>query len=603
MIKKLFLLIFILILIVALSPFALLASMYQGNTEESLPMETYIEGSTIENTIAPEIETALEGLNAEDGDLVYRLLDETLNRLIFASITEEGGLNANYNPSEDCEEESCEFILVETIEINDTVTLTLRLKGVWILFDENQLVLNANGEVQYNDGFTYKSKVSLYFDIEDRPEEYYFAFDKITIGRLPLGARFFSRVLGAAEEVTGETLTETDTLPIGEINLDNFSITLPKAEIVETIKNDPEIENGPVVAELLSIIFDNDLLSFSFEVNEFVFTMKTSLFLNDPDNTDVPVNIQNIYESDEAFDLESYLTTRLEEFALSQALVNDGIFRINEDIFNTLIASNVSLETFTFDQNYENVSGELVSVTGGVTGIWMDIETETIYLNILAELESNKSLIQLELTKVESAEPFTLTYEIEEFSIGKDALETNTEYLSITDFDVFIEAIKENLENDFLSVNAENQFVIGGPSLETMLNDLLLDSGISLIDIDVVNSAIALELELDASLQTVFDDVSNAINTVLEDETIIATVEEALSGSDSPEVVEVVEAITNIQEKLETEEPITEDDVATLIDEFTDLTPSEQQNMLEAIQDSIDPELLAEFEALFSEQE
>lgn len=602
MIKKLFLLLFILILIVVLSPFALLASMYQGNTEASIPVETYIEGSTVESTIAPEIDLAIEGLNSEDGNLVYRLRDETLNQLIFAAITEEGGLNPNYNPSEDCEEEDCNFIIVETIEINESSTITIRIKGVWVLFDENQLILNANGEVQYNDGFTYKSKLSLYFDIEDREDAYYFAFDKVTIGRLPLGARFFARVLDAAEQFTGETLTETDTLPIGEIDLDNFSVTIPKQEIVDSVRNDSEMENSEVVAELLSIIFDNTLLSFAFEENEFNFTLKSSLFLNDPE-TAVPSNIQAIYDSEEPFNLENYLTTRLEEFVLSQALINDGIFRINEDIFNTLIASNVNLEDFTFEQSYENPEGVTETVSGGIKGIWIDIESESIFLYILIQFEDVKSLVTLELGKIESEDAFTLVYEVVEFSVGKDASETSEDYLSITEFDVFIEAIKDNLENDFLSVNTSNQFVVGGPSLETMLNDLLLESGISLNDIDVVNNAIALTLELDESLQSIFDDVSSAINTVLENETIITSVEEALAESDSEEAAEVVEAVTNIQNKLENQETITEEDVSTLIDEFTDLTPEEQQNVLNAIQEDIDPEILAEFEALFSGQE
>lgn len=602
MIKKLFLLLFILILIVVLSPFALLASMYQGNTEASIPVETYIEGSTVESTIAPEIDLAIEGLNSEDGDLVYRLRDETLNQLIFAAITEEGGLNPNYNPSDDCEEDDCNFILVETIEINESSTITIRIKGVWVLFDENQLILNANGEVQYNDGFTYKSKLSLYFDIEDREDAYYFAFDKVTIGRLPLGARFFARVLDAAEQFTGETLTETDTLPIGEIDLDNFSVTIPKQEIVDTVRNDEDMENSAVIAELLSIIFDNTLLSFAFEENEFNFTLKSSLFLNDPE-TAVPSNIQAIYDSEEPFNLENYLTTRLEEFVLSQALINDGIFRINENIFNTLIASNVNLEDFTFEQSYENPEGVTETVSGGIKGIWIDIESESIFLYILIQFEDVKSLVTLELGKIESEDAFTLVYEVVEFSVGKDASETSEDYLSITEFDVFIEAIKDNLENDFLSINASNQFVVGGPSLETMLNDLLLESGISLNDIDVVNNAIALNLELDESLQSIFDDVSSAINTVLENETIITSVEEALAESDSEEAAEVVEAVTNIQNKLENQETITEEDVSTLIDEFTDLTPEEQQNVLNAIQEDIDPELLAEFEALFSGQE
>lgn len=602
MIKKLFLLIFILILIVVLSPFALLASMYQGNTEASIPVETYIEGSTVESTIAPEIDLAIEGLNSEDGDLVYRLRDETLNQLIFAAITEEGGLNPNYNPSDDCEEDDCNFILVETIEINESSTITIRIKGVWVLFDENQLILNANGEVQYNDGFTYKSKLSLYFDIEDREDAYYFAFDKVTIGRLPLGARFFARVLDAAEQFTGETLTETDTLPIGEIDLDNFSVTIPKQEIVDTVRNDEDMENSAVIAELLSIIFDNTLLSFAFEENEFNFTLKSSLFLNDPE-TAVPSNIQAIYDSEEPFNLENYLTTRLEEFVLSQALINDGIFRINENIFNTLIASNVNLEDFTFEQSYENPEGVTETVSGGIKGIWIDIESESIFLYILIQFEDVKSLVTLELGKIESEDAFTLVYEVVEFSVGKDASETSEDYLSITEFDVFIEAIKDNLENDFLSINASNQFVVGGPSLETMLNDLLLESGISLNDIDVVNNAIALTLELDESLQSIFDNVSSAINTVLENETIITSVEEALAESDSEEAAEVVEAVTNIQNKLENQETITEEDVSTLIDEFTDLTPEEQQNVLNAIQEDIDPELLAEFEALFSGQE
>ena len=603
MIKKLFFLIFILILIIILSPFALLAAMYQGNTEELLPLETYVEGSTIGTTIAPEIETALEGLNSEAGDLVYRLRDDTLNQLIFSAITEEGGLNPNYNPSGDCEDESCEFIFVETIEISESITISLRLKGIWIEFNKNQLVFNMNGEVQYNDGFTYKSKVSLNFDIEDREDAYYFAFNKVSIGRLSLGSRFFARILDAAEEFTGETLMNNETLPLGEIDLETFSITIPKADIVKNLREDTEMENGALVAELLSIIFDNNLLSFAFEENEFIFTLKSSLFLNDPETARMPSNIQAIYASDDPFNLEEYLITRLEEFALSQALMNDGIFRINENIFNTLIASNIDLESFNFSQSYENPDGTTQTISGGIRGIWVDIESESISLYILGELETAKSLTRLELVKVESSEPFTLVYEVGEFSMGKDPLETTSEYLSITEFDIFIEAIKDNLQNDFLSINASNQFVVGGPSLESMLNDLLLESGISLSDINVVNNAIALTLELDEDLQAIFDNVSNAINDVLKDGSTITKIEEALASSDSIEAQEVIEAFTSIQNKLENQEPITEDDVTILINEFTDLSPTEQQDVLNAIQDSIDPETLAEFEALFSQEE
>jgi len=603
MIKKLFFLIFILILIIILSPFALLAAMYQGNTEELLPLETYVEGSTIGTTIAPEIETALEGLNSEAGDLVYRLRDDTLNQLIFSAITEEGGLNPNYNPSGDCEDESCEFIFVETIEISESITISLRLKGIWIEFNKNQLVFNMNGEVQYNDGFTYKSKVSLNFDIEDREDAYYFAFNKVSIGRLSLGSRFLGRILDAVQQITDETTLEVETLPLGEIDLETFSITIPKADIVKNLREDTEMENGALVAELLSIIFDNNLLSFAFEENEFIFTLKSSLFLNDPETARMPSNIQAIYASDDPFNLEEYLITRLEEFALSQALMNDGIFRINENIFNTLIASNIDLESFNFSQSYENPDGTTQTISGGIRGIWVDIESESISLYILGELETAKSLIRLELVKVESSEPFTLVYEVGEFSMGKDPLETTSEYLSITEFDIFIEAIKDNLQNDFLSINASNQFVVGGPSLESMLNDLLLESGISLSDINVVNNAIALTLELDEDLQAIFDNVSNAINDVLKDGSTITKIEEALASSDSIEAQEVIEAFTSIQNKLENQEPITEDDVTILINEFTDLSPIEQQDVLNAIQDSIDPETLAEFEALFSQEE
>jgi len=603
MIKKLFLFIFILILIIVLSPLVLLAVMYQGNTKDLLPLEVYNQGSTIESTLAPEIEIALEALDSGEDDLVYRLRDETINQLIFSLITEEGSLNSSYNPSEDCTDESCEFIIVDTIEINESISITLRLQGIWILFGEDQLVFNVGFEMQYNDGFTYKSKVSLYFDIEDQEDAYYFAFDKVTIGRLPLGSTFLARVLNAVEENTGETIVDNETLPIGEIDLDSFSITIPKEDIVNSVREDEEMENGLVVAELLSIIFDNALLSFTFEENEFNLTLKSSLFLNDEETATMPSNIQSIYDSEDVFVLEDYLETRLEEYVLTQALVNDGIFRINEDIFNTLIASNIDLESFTFSQSYDHSDGTVHTVSGGVRGIWMDIETQSISLSILANLETAVSLINLELVKVESTEPFTLVYEVGEFSIGKDPLETSSEYLSITEFDVFIDAIKDNLQNDFLTINTSNQFVVGGPSLETMLNDLLLDSGVTLTDIDVLNSAIALTLELDESLQSVFDDVSDAINEVLADETIADKVEEALASSDSPEAEEVVEAVSTIQDKLENEEEITEEDVSILIDEFTDLTPSEQEKVLIAIQDSIDPELLAEFEALFTQGE
>ena len=597
MLKKLFLSLFLLLFLIILSPVILLALMYQGDIESALPTESYQPDITPSQIVSEEMDQALSLLSSPTEDLGLGFSEGMMNALIYASLTQEEGLNPEYQPGSSCETDACQFLVTESLSDE----LTAHLKGVWVELEDDQITIHLSAALDWQDRFTYQTILSLVFNVTDDTDAYRLTIDRVRLGRLPVTSRFVGRILGFVETITGQPILEVDgDLPIGTIDTETFSITVSKDEIVRTYKEDESIENGPLVGALLEILFDNELLTFKLEDQMLNFSLRTSLILSD-ETTQLPSRIEELYENDERLDLEAFLQNRFEEFLLTQALLGDTSFRLNQRVFNTIIASSVSGEDGLPDLSwdYENSEGNDEKIELGIRGIWVTLLEETFTVHALLNIASNPSLIEFNFVTVPSNDPFTLVYEIESMTMGRSPSNPDHPYLVIADFEAFIPLMSEYLDSDFIRFNALNQLEVGGSNLEEFLNDLLAESGILLNEITVVDGAFILGLGFDPQLQLIFDNYASAINDVLGNEDFINALNNALDPNNK-EAEELINQLSEIQQKISQNEPVTPEDVNKLVQEFDDLSNEEQDAFFSAMQAFIDPSLVEDFENSFN---
>lgn len=599
MIKKLFALVFLLLVLAILSPVILLALMYRSDISSDLPTDAYVMNVSPSQIVSQELDATLETLTNLDEDVVFSFSEETLNTLIYASLTQTEGLNPAYQPGSDCETDACQFLITENI----TDDLTFYLKGIWVELSEDQISIFASGSMNWQDRLNYQTILSLVFNITDDEDAYRLNVDRVRLGRLPVTSQFVGRILGLIENISGQPVIEVESgLPVGSLDLETFSITIPKADIVSTVKENQELENHLIIGELLEIFFENQLLTFKLEEQAFNFYFKSSLLLSD-ESTTLPTQVQALYEAANPLDLDTYFQNQFQEFLLSQALLGETSFRLNQNVINTIVASSLQgtggLPDFSW--TYLDSLGNEESIDVQIEGVWITFNASSIVFHALFNIASFPSLVEFTLDSVSSDDPLMLVYEINGLTIGKSPLRGDDSYLIIDDFEAFIPIIRETLTNEFIRFNAQDQLEIGGASLENYLNAFLESSGITLANISVVDEAILLGFNLDPNLQSLFDSYANAINDVLGDGNFVAGLTEALNPESSPEAEQFINEIEGITEKLNNNETITAEDVDGLLDEFADLSQEEQEAFFSAMQSLIDPDLLEEFENSFND--
>lgn len=599
MFKKLFLFVFSLIVLGILSPVILLGLIYQGDLQSALPTSAYEAGLTPAQTLSDDIDATLNQLSTSEEDIQFTLSEKTLNSLIFATLTQGEALNPTYAPSTDCETDACQYLITEEI----TPDIFARLKGIWVELDDDQVTVFVGVSVEWQERFTYGTILSLRFDLTDEVDEYQLRIDQIRLGRLPITSRFLGRILTWIENAMGQPVLEVEnTLPVGTLNLENFSYTILKSEIVTLLKDNEELENAALAAQLLEIVFEKEIITFKIEEKAFNFKFRSSLFFSDEDTT-LPPSVAALYETSSPLNLESYLQERFEEFILTQALLGETSLRFNERVFNTIIASGLNGEEGlpNFSYEYQDKAGNPEVIEMKVEGVWVNLSTDAFKIQALFNLASIPSLMEFVLTAVPSNDSFEIVYEIESLSIGKSLSNPNKEDVTIDDFSALIPFLKSFIENEFIQFNDQDQLVIGGASLETYINTFLQGSGIELSGIRVQDEAMVLDLQLDPALQTLFDNYANAINEVLTNEDFTNALNSALDPTNNEDAQEVISQLNTLTDKLNNDEPITEDDVSSFIAAFDELSSDDQAAFFTTIQGFIDPSLIEEFENSFNE--
>lgn len=615
------------------TPAILAAIMYDGAGYDEMPTHLYTEDADALEMLYQELSDSLDDLaTGANDDLEFNVHEDIINVAIYQALKES---NPNYAPGDDCAtSEECYF---QHAPLPIGEGAELRIVGAWVEFEEDVFISNVFIDVNLSDGIAYKTVVEAHFNIKDHPGEgkYTLQFDKIKIGNLPIPSSLISTILGAIEDNFADiNLDEaTGDLPIGTFDMDTFTYTVEKSEIVAKI-GEPEEgqepnENAEMLQEIASIIIEQGLLGFEIVDEELILAARISKFANeDPETIDLPAHLYDLhdvvgYDTDNEpiygdynstlFDPETYLQNVFTDYIFNNALLGGG-FEITDELFNKLIYSGAGgFEEMTQVQELTLPDGTIREVEIGLKGVWFTIEEDAIYANALFKLDSTMSLMKLKATKVEEESDTTqLVFDFTDLTFGEDEGEAAQDFITVENLEVFesfltgledikFGAIEETPQGVYLRISAAalTDVLTEGTNEQTVIID-----GINLVPGAIVLNVVPANAELAAALEG----ISTAINDVLGDETIVTDLEAALNpdGTDV-ETQEVIEAVSNIQEILtDPEQEIEAEDVEVLMDEFEDLSEEQQTAFLEEIAGNITEtesgqDIYDQFVALFGE--
>ena len=597
--RKLFMVIFIPVIFIFGTPALVATLMYDNTGESDMPIHLYVEDASAKDMLYEELTLSIDELeNGVTDDMIFNLNQDVINTAIFEAIRNPD-VNPDYMPNEDCVEDSCNYIFAEPVEI-EGFDLSLRVVGVWVDFEEDTFILNVFLEVQLNDGMTYKTVIETHFTLLDEANEYVLKFEKIKMGKLPVPAGLITSIMSTLDkqldqidlsDVSGE-------LPLGDLDVENLTYTLTKDEILEELATDEGAEpdaTAELAQEVLSIIFDKNLLNFEIVENDFVLTAGVSKFKND-DEVNTPVYLNSMHFSEEvdgvtvygefnpdSFDPEDYLKDKFTEYIFNYALVPDSDFIITEQTFNKLIyfeAEGFS-DTRTTYEYIDESTGDTEVIDIGLKAIWFDLTPGDIYINALFKIAGIDSLLQISAEDVsDELDDTQLMFEFTEITFGKDELEADGEYLSIIELDVFKQVFADLGDVEFGEFDEDGTLVISVDKLSAIMNDASADQAegtVSVVGIEVVQDGIKLDIEVNSVYADIIEDFTDALNEVVGSTELIENLEGILDIEEEGPEQEVFDAVVELQGLLGDGDPETNPDADLLIDMFVNFEDLEDR--------------------------
>jgi len=584
-------------------PFAGLALMYDGSTIDGLPVNLYTEDSNALEMIYEEIDYAIEDVkNDVDKDLEFTLHQDIINTAIFNMIRDES-FNPNYLPTDDCLSSECQYIFEEIIE-REGEDLYIRFIGVWVDLGEERVTLNTAVEVQYGTGFTYRTTIKTRFIVQDNVDDYHLEFDGFNIGNLPLPQGMFSFIFKQVDNLTNINFNSIEEgVAVGDLDLKNLSYNLPKEDIRLFAEKQGEEPIFDLIGELVGVVSENRLLTFLFEDEQFTFTFGLALLRNEEDTT-IPEYLKAMQDTTGkfnpiAFNPETHLTNRFEEFVFNMALTGNNEFRIKERTLNQVLYHNFEgFESTRFTHTYTDTENRVHSLTFGLDGLWFNINESTVVINGLFSYDSVKILVELEAIQT-SDNPDLFIYDLSMITIGRDQDERDGDFLAITRTEAFKNVLADLGDIGFGHFTNEGLLVISSTTITDFFETGTVEGNIQISSIDIKDGAIAMDIDAPDDLQTTLDSYSDAVNDVFKDDTLNQSLNEKLTPEQGSKEEETINQITAIQEKLNNDEPITSEDVEILFDSYDAMNLQSQMEFIETFESFIDPDLISDFQEGF----
>ncbi|MGS0973643.1 MAG: hypothetical protein ACVCEJ_10515 [Candidatus Izemoplasmataceae bacterium] len=609
--KKLFLLLLFFVVIIGGIPLALVGFMYDGSGAEDIPTDLYSPITDAKSMFFEELDTSIN--DVEDGtttDMEYNATADMINTFIFEKIRENPDLNPNYLPGDDCEEDSCNNILYESLEAGSN----LSLRGVWVDLHEDEFIINIYLEAPIA-GFSYKTTVRLYFSFEDLEDQYVLSFEKITLGNIPVPKTFLSTVMNlVSNNVPSFDVEELNNqVSVGDLDIETFTYTLLKDDVLEELvrNEDTSSTGGALAQEVLSIIYDNNLLEFKVKDDEIVIVAGISK-LESTDAEQMPLYLYDLHDyqwvgsekiygdfNPDLFDGQQFLVNRFTEYVFTSALSNSG-FMIYEETFNKLIyhaEDGFSDTRISYTYTTDVYSSEMKSVEFGLKALWFDFTGTEIIGKALFQIAGVESMLELTATQV-SESSTELIFEFDMMTIGKDPLEVDGEYINITDMEPFIDLFRSMGSIEFASFNDQGQMVITAEGLSSFLQQGSTDA-VEVTGIALVNNAIELQVS-SPQYQALLDTFTDEVYNVVSDPSLLTNLDDVLDDENNPDEQALLDKMSEIQNDILVDGTASPEDINEMFTMLDSLDPETQVEFIEVIESMVDPTIFNDFDDIFS---
>jgi len=584
-------------------PFVGFALMYDGASIDDLPSHLYKEDANALEMIYEELDGAIERVKHDvNEDMDFVLHQDIINTAIFNMIREES-FNPSYMPTDDCDNSDCMYVFEEVIE-TDGPSITIRVTGIWVDLGDERVTINVGVEAQRGSGFTYRTTIKTRFIVQDEPDSYHLAFDRFSLGRIPLPKALFSFVITQVDNFATLNLDNIENeVTVGNLDIRDLSYQLPKEDIRLFVEEQGEEPVFELIGELVGVVSENRLLTFLFEEEQFTFTFALALLRNDSD-TNIPDYLLSLQDSDGnfnpiAFNPERHLTNRFEEFVFNMALTGNNTFKIREQTLNQFLYHSFDgFEVTRFNHSYVDQNGNVQELTFGLDALWFNTSEENIVINALFSYDEVKIKVELYAYEV-SEDPNRFVYDLSLITIGRDEGERDGDYLAITRTEAFKNVLKDVGNVGFGYFDQEGNFVMDTTVITDFFDDGTVEGHINITQIAVIDGAISMDVEAPGDLQDVLNNYTDAVQQVFKDDTLNETLSNNLNAeADTPEE-KTIQEVTNIQNKLANDETIEPESVQALFEAYDAMPLDKQQAFINTFEAYLDPTLIEDFTSGF----
>lgn len=621
--KRLFYFVFGVVVFTVGTPVLLLGLMYDSSGEIDMPTYLYTSDADYQKMLYQELDDSLNDVeNGNTVDMEFNLTEDIINTAIFNMVREE--TNPDYMPNDNCdaEENKCNYIIYEPFDINEDSSVQAKLVGVWVELEDvpetnerikqGKITINAYLEVDVQGSFTYETLVQTSFIITDNTDDdlYKLEFDQVKAGKLPLPKSLFTTIINASGfDLESEV---SQSLEVGEFDQSEMSYSITKKELVDNLNEDTGAEPTPeqeLTKEVLGIIMES-YVSFDGETDEIILSAGVSLLKNE-DVSDIPAYLYDLHQYElvngekvygefdpEAFDPNGFLSDSFAEYIFNRALTGEPEFYINESVVNKLIYSQASgFADMTQVQSYTDSDGIDHEIEIGLSGLWFEFEEgeegEEVYAKALFKVAGINSLLEIRTVNI-SPNPQELILDFNRITIGKDDGEEDGEYTVFENTQVFKDVLASMDSIEFATFNEAGQLIISSDALLTLIMDSESDPENASFDITalgVVEGALYLAIEpQDAELNAVLQTLTENLNTVISDGTLINELGDALDLTD-PDQLSIYTEISEMQTDLidgNIDTNIDPEEIEDIFTTFETLDSEAQDSFIGAIEGSID---------------
>jgi hypothetical protein len=430
----------------------------------NIPIEDYVY-LPIEQVIANEIEASTDRLS--NGELSIQLNQSTLNQMVYSVIVDE--INPAYDPASGCEDDACQYILVEPINESESLAIT----GMWVRLTDDVISFNVGLRLQGT--VPYQTRVRFDFSVIDSADELRITYDRLQVGNIPLPRFIVRPMINAVLSDDAQTQFSTEFFTA---DIEQLEIVLDKNLFVETQIDDPQLQllAGLVLEEelvRLEVSGETETIELFFDVAKLVTQKPIETYTPDAEGFMMDLMTQ----------LLSRVTLTLEGITLS-----DPTLIVSETAVNELLAE--SLADFDIAALLDQpVIAGLITMQSP----WVDLEGTTMVINVPMTFATRTLRMEIVFGSVPSTNGLEL--QLQQITFGQDDSEPEAEYILIDQSEAAQLLSNFSFENELIRYDQTRQRLVVSTSY---LNQQFASSfeALSVDDVRLVNG----QLEIDVAL-------------------------------------------------------------------------------------------------------